>query len=221
MCSKAVRLLQEGQYQDALNMWEEVKAIDSKYPNRQWVQRTAKKKLAEMTKPVKVKPKGATKKFIWMGTAVFVSVAVIVVGVALLANFGKQMLSSSTSTPTRTAVPFWTSIEVPSNQELFSRAVGEWESADWSDGSHMTMTIKRVSSGQYTFAVADDSAGFCDGGSGKAEFRSDTLSNTATGTFEFVCDSSGNSGNFEYKFTYNSVNDQFVDYDGVIWERKK
>lgn len=436
MYAKAVRLLQEGQYQDALNTWEEVKAIDSKYPDRQWVQRTAKKKLAEMTKPVK--PKDATKKFIWMGTAVFLLVAVIVVGVALLLNLGQQMLSSSTPSPMQTTVPFFTSTKVPAktsttrpatstpftggyddptmyddfndptydgkinsikwiyggvgyfsqgngmlmlrvngtkneisiyshkqysleakpifvesrimsdpnnvdvggglqlisnngesnctistgqgyqsvrcwsisfgveqqdysveispgtwhilkielfpdtmtfkylvdgnvlgsytpenkqdfkssvfnaglwmnnwgdateypvgymdyvrmgaieddltNQEPFSRAVGEWEAADWSDGSHMTMSVNRVSAGRYTFALADDSAGFCGGSSGKAEFQSDTLSNTATGTFEFVCDSSGNSGNFEYKFTYNSVDDQFVDYDGVIWERKK
>jgi hypothetical protein len=83
------------------------------------------------------------------------------------------------------------------------------------------MTIKRASAGQYIFALVDSSAGFCGGGFGKADFKADTFSNTATGTFEFVCDSSGHSGNFEYKFTYNSVNDQFVDDAGVIWTRKK
>jgi hypothetical protein len=107
------------------------------------------------------------------------------------------------------------------SQEPFSRVVGEWESADWSDGSLMAMTIKRVSAGQYTFSLVDSSTGFCDGGSGKVEFQADTFSNTATGIFEFACDSTDQRGNFEYKFTYNSVSDQFVDADGVIWNRKK
>ncbi len=49
--AEAVRLLQEEKYQEALDKWQEVKAVDSKYPDRQWVQRTAKKRLAGEAKP--------------------------------------------------------------------------------------------------------------------------------------------------------------------------
>lgn len=49
----AVRLLKEEKYTEALEKWEEVKKIDSKYPDRQWVQRTARK---ELVKAGKVSP---------------------------------------------------------------------------------------------------------------------------------------------------------------------
>ncbi|MEW6401597.1 MAG: TIR domain-containing protein [Chloroflexota bacterium] len=45
MYAEAVRLLKEEKYQEALDKWQEVKGIDPKYPDRQWVQRTARKKL--------------------------------------------------------------------------------------------------------------------------------------------------------------------------------
>ena len=50
MYTDAVRLMKEGKYQESLEKWEEVKAIDSKYPDRQWVHKTARKKLAEAGK---------------------------------------------------------------------------------------------------------------------------------------------------------------------------
>jgi len=43
--AEAVRLLRDGQYQKALEKWAEVQARDPKYPDRQHVQSTAKKKL--------------------------------------------------------------------------------------------------------------------------------------------------------------------------------
>jgi outer membrane protein assembly factor BamD (BamD/ComL family) len=50
MYADAVRLLKEGKYQEALDKWDEVKAIDSKYPDRQQVQRNVHRKLAEANK---------------------------------------------------------------------------------------------------------------------------------------------------------------------------
>jgi hypothetical protein len=55
--AEAVRLLQEEKYQEALDKWQEVKAVDSKYPDRQWVQRTARKRLAGTAKPLRTKPR--------------------------------------------------------------------------------------------------------------------------------------------------------------------
>jgi hypothetical protein len=47
MYADAVRLVKEEKFQEALAKWQEVRTIDSKYPDRQGVQDGARKKLAE------------------------------------------------------------------------------------------------------------------------------------------------------------------------------
>ena len=49
--AEAVRLLKANKYQEALEQWGEVQARDPKYPDRQHVSITAKKKLAALTRP--------------------------------------------------------------------------------------------------------------------------------------------------------------------------
>lgn len=56
MYADAVRLIKEEKYQEALHRWAEVKAIDSKYPDRQRVQTIADKKMAEADRTKKNKP---------------------------------------------------------------------------------------------------------------------------------------------------------------------
>ena len=109
MYAESVGLMQEKKYQEALDKWQKVRALDPKYPDRQWVQRTARKKLAEMTKPVKVKPRVVIKKSFWVRLAAFSAVALGIVGVMALIKFGQQMLS----VPTQTAIPFLTITKVP------------------------------------------------------------------------------------------------------------
>jgi outer membrane protein assembly factor BamD (BamD/ComL family) len=63
MYADAVRLLKEGKYQESLEKWDEVKAIDPKYPDRQWVQKNARKRLAvtdKSRKPVIYKSRAFT-----------------------------------------------------------------------------------------------------------------------------------------------------------------
>ena len=48
--ASAVRSLEAGQYQQALDQWGEVQALDPAYPDRQNVVKTARKKLAEISK---------------------------------------------------------------------------------------------------------------------------------------------------------------------------
>ncbi|MBK7316503.1 TIR domain-containing protein [Candidatus Villigracilis affinis] len=55
MYAESARLLKEGKYQEALDKWQEVKTVDPKYPDRQWVQRTARKKLSSIARPVRAK----------------------------------------------------------------------------------------------------------------------------------------------------------------------
>ncbi len=45
--AEAVRLLKDEKYQEALDKWGEVRAVDPKYPDRQGVARTARKKLVQ------------------------------------------------------------------------------------------------------------------------------------------------------------------------------
>ena len=48
MYAEAVRLLKEEKYQEALHKWQEVRTMDPKYPDRQGVQRTARRKMAQI-----------------------------------------------------------------------------------------------------------------------------------------------------------------------------
>ncbi len=52
MYADAVQLLKEGKSQEALEKWQEVRAVDSKYPDRQGVQATARRKLQGSPQPV-------------------------------------------------------------------------------------------------------------------------------------------------------------------------
>jgi outer membrane protein assembly factor BamD (BamD/ComL family) len=52
MYADAVRLVKEEKFQEALEEWQEIKAIDSKYPDRQGVQATARRKLQGIPQPV-------------------------------------------------------------------------------------------------------------------------------------------------------------------------
>ena len=51
MYADAVKLLREGKYQEALDKWQEVRAIDPEYPDRQLVEKSAHKKSTLSTKP--------------------------------------------------------------------------------------------------------------------------------------------------------------------------
>jgi outer membrane protein assembly factor BamD (BamD/ComL family) len=48
MYAEAVRLLKEGKYQESLEKWDEIKAIYPKYPDRQQIQKNARKKLTAL-----------------------------------------------------------------------------------------------------------------------------------------------------------------------------
>jgi len=51
MYAMAVKSLETGEYQKALQLWGEVQVLDPKYPDRKKVQKTAKKKLNELADP--------------------------------------------------------------------------------------------------------------------------------------------------------------------------
>jgi outer membrane protein assembly factor BamD (BamD/ComL family) len=99
--AEAVRLLKADQFQEALQKWGEVQALDPRYPDRKKVQATARKKLDALAKPTaKHRLPG------WASAAIGgLAVVVIVAAVVLLGNRlgGRIFMASptdiSTSTP--------------------------------------------------------------------------------------------------------------------------
>jgi outer membrane protein assembly factor BamD (BamD/ComL family) len=100
--AEAVRLLKEEKYQEALDKWGEVRAVDPKYPDRQWVGRTAKKELAKQTKPVQLKPRFVMSKSLWLGIVGLVVVGVVITGLVLSGGNGQISLPTSISAPIKT-----------------------------------------------------------------------------------------------------------------------
>ena len=95
--AEAVKLLKDEKYQDALDKWQEVKGIDPRYPDRQWVGRTAKRKLAEMAKPAQIKPKFVKNRSLWVGIIGFIVVGIVIAGAILSGREESKIPSTPTS----------------------------------------------------------------------------------------------------------------------------
>ena len=105
--AEAVKLLKEEKYQEALDKWGEVRAVDPKYPDRQWVQRTARRKLAETAKPVQFKPRFVMSRQLWMGVVGLIIVGAVITGALLSGgeNQGVLLVSTQKTTQTSTVRP--------------------------------------------------------------------------------------------------------------------
>ena len=112
--AEAVRLLKEEKYQEALDKWQEVKVVDSKYPDRQWVQRTARKKLAETAKPIQTKPRFVITKSLWMGIVGLLVMGVVVTSMILSGKGNQNVIPTSIVVPTKTAIAIPTRTIIPS-----------------------------------------------------------------------------------------------------------
>jgi outer membrane protein assembly factor BamD (BamD/ComL family) len=104
--AEAVRLLKEEKYQEALDKWGEVRAVDLKYPDRQWVARTAKRKLAEASKPVRPKTRLVLSRSLWFGVGVVLVVVLsLLVFPSLVDNVEKGVTPAPSMVPTDFTVP--------------------------------------------------------------------------------------------------------------------
>ena len=107
-------------------------------------------------------------------------------------------------------------------QEQFVDAVGNWKSQDSSDGSHLSMSIRRnIVSGQYTITYRDSYSVYCMGPAESAYERS-TMSNVISPTYKFFCPNLPlkNISNLRLSYNYNSVTDTISDTMGNFWGRK-
>ena len=100
MYVEAVRLVREEEYQEALEKWQEIKSIDSKYPDRQKIQRTARKGLAALAKPVAGKNKFTVPKSLWIGLGSVVIIAAIILSFVLSGKNGEKPTSPVIVVPT-------------------------------------------------------------------------------------------------------------------------
>src|SRR6185503_1151928 len=87
MYAEATRLLKEGKYQEALEKWHQVRSIDSKYPDRQRVQSIASRKLTELGKPIRNKPRLIITKPMWAG---MITIGIAAIGILLFSRGNEE-----------------------------------------------------------------------------------------------------------------------------------
>jgi TolB protein len=107
MYAEAVKLLKEEKCQEALDKWQEIKTIDPKYPDRQWVQSAAKKALARQAKPISSKVQVTKIKSFWVGLG-SVAIIMIVIFARSYSEISKENVLNdpvSTATKTHTLIP--------------------------------------------------------------------------------------------------------------------
>ena len=113
MYAEATRLLKEGKYQEALEKWQEVKSIDSKYPDRQRVQSIARRKLTESGKAPQNKSHLVVAKPIWIGIIGLVLIGVVIARVILSGRDNEQTIPSPTAAPSEDLIAIPTTTTVP------------------------------------------------------------------------------------------------------------
>jgi len=115
--AEAVKLLKEEKYQEALDKWGEVKAIDPRYPDRQRVGRITKKTLAKQAKPIiSTKPKIMMPKSLWIGIG---GITVVAILITLVIKLGIDKNTASTSMATNTPRPPTPTTDVFSHPSVY------------------------------------------------------------------------------------------------------
>jgi outer membrane protein assembly factor BamD (BamD/ComL family) len=100
MYAEAVRMVREEKNQEALEKWQEIRDIDSKFPDRQRVQRTAKKGLAVQSKPVPEKHRISVPKQLWIGLGGIITLAIIILVLNFSGKNDEEPASSVIVVPT-------------------------------------------------------------------------------------------------------------------------
>ena len=105
--AEAVKLLKEEKYQKALDKWGEVKEIDSKYPDRQRVGKTARKEFTRQAKLPSTKPKFVKPKSLWIGLG-GIAIIMIVIITWSSSKINKEnalIVAADIATKTYTSIP--------------------------------------------------------------------------------------------------------------------
>jgi outer membrane protein assembly factor BamD (BamD/ComL family) len=163
MYAEAVRLLKEEKYQEAFDKWQEVKEIDPKYPDRQRVQGTARKGLANVKT---INPKLDTirkKSSLALITIGIIGLIVLIAKTPPITSFLSGIIiqtptsqSTSTSTP---LVPTSTPLRPTSTPEIHIQiriiTSSDWTQVSLIGGGILIETKKLSSSSQASVANFD------------------------------------------------------------------
>ena len=117
-----MRRLEAGEYQKALESWGEVQALDPKYPDRKRVQKTARKKLKELSEPKS--PRGRLPKWAIVLLGLLGVAAIVAIAYWGIRSWDFEALqeepdpalviaASTTKTPTKTLRPSATTTRRP------------------------------------------------------------------------------------------------------------
>ena len=118
MYAEATRLLKEGKYQEAIEKWQEVRSIDSKYPDRQRVQSIASRKLTELGKPIRNRARLIIPKPMWAGIIALIAIGVVVAGVIWASRSNEQTLPTLTAPASRNTLVIPATNTVPAKTDL-------------------------------------------------------------------------------------------------------
>ena len=189
--AESVRFLKEGKYQEALDKWQEVKGIDPKYPDRQWVQKTAYKELSVSARPSKprIRPLKITRAQVG--------------AVLIVALFSALILAYQLT------------------RDPFSYAVGEWESIDRDGSHQTLSIRRsilgeyrlRFYDERATFCGGGP-------GAAEMTARTETHIVKPIFEFVCVMNTNKKFGS-QITFSYDRDVDQIVDIFGIIWTRQK
>jgi hypothetical protein len=90
--AEAVRLAGRGMYSEALERWQEIRALDPTYPDRQSVERRARKALAASAEAHPVRARIALpRRFIWLSLGAISALALIIVALNLAFSGGSDL----------------------------------------------------------------------------------------------------------------------------------
>ncbi len=99
--ARAVQLLGEEKYQAALDALQEVKAVDPKYPDRQRVLSIARRKLAEVPKPIQIKTPPIKPKTLWIALGGLITVAAVIAAVIFFRPQAQETIPTAQPAPTK------------------------------------------------------------------------------------------------------------------------
>jgi len=125
MYAAAVKSLEAGEYQKALQQWGEIQALYPEYPDRKKVQKTAKKKLEELSDP-KARPQKFSKWLIIM-ISLLGALIIIIFGAWLIQNRENENTITTKKTSTST-------IDTPLYSDDFNTSIydGSYNESMWS-----------------------------------------------------------------------------------------
>lgn len=136
--AEAVQLNQAGQYQQALEMWQQIRDIEVTYPDSEKVEATARKKLKDLAKPTEKKLQIALPRRYWLAAGGLLAIFIIVGASYIYAAFF--------SLPEQTCIPLEGFIVSITSNKLRSQVAFDGRitsDSEWKDAGCYDLKLNR------------------------------------------------------------------------------